>query len=525
MLSNSPLVPHIEEGSGADWLRSLAVRPKAVKVFSSGACRDVKGIDPAITTIKRRYVTPDDPYLDEGALGGKRFVEEQDDLSGVDILEGLNECVPGSDTQAIKRANDFHVGFVEACRACGVTPCILNIAVGNPDLGELRHLVPSVQAVVDAGGYVGYHGYGPIRLLHAEEWFAHRSILKIEPLLRELGVTGAIRWLYTEAGFDAISDQSIPSGGWRAMVSKGHLTIESAQQQYAAYAQRCRELNIDIACVFTFWGSEEWRKYEHADLPEMLAWFAQHWAENVGVAPQPQPQPQPQPEPQPEPQPQPQPEPPGPAQKVVYAKPGPTYTFINVRRSPDTSEESDMGDIPRGQAIIVEGEEGAFYKIVAYVAKSVTAAEPLSVRQPLFSYPVQGRAPKINHLYGEPRSYGPHEGLDLYARSGDIIVPVLDGVVDKVRRVDPGTGYGIYVRVHHDLRASLGKEYKSWYGHLEDVMVEEGMEVKAGETQLGHAGTTGNSTGIHLHLTFQEVGLHNGLVVDGAIDPVEHLGQ
>jgi murein DD-endopeptidase MepM/ murein hydrolase activator NlpD len=56
-------------------------------------------------------------------------------------------------------------------------------------------------------------------------------------------------------------------------------------------------------------------------------------------------------------------------------------------------------------------------------------------------------------------------------------------------------------------------------------MVEEGMQVKAGETALGHAGTTGNSTGIHLHLTFQEVGLNNGLVVNGAVDPIEHLGQ
>jgi len=89
--------------------------------------------------------------------------------------------------------------------------------------------------------------------------------------------------------------------------------------------------------------------------------------------------------------------------------------------------------------------------------------------------------------------------------------------------VDILEGYGIYVRVYHDLRSTLGVEYRSWYGHMAHVLVEEGMEVKAGQTPLGHAGTTGNSTGIHLHLTFQQVGLHNGMVVDGAIDPEPHF--
>lgn len=520
MISTSPLCPHIEQGSGADWLRALPVYPKAVKVFSSGACRDIKAIDPGIITIKRRFVPNQDAYLSEGAEGGRRFVREQDDLEGVDILEGLNECVPLGDAEAIRRANAFHLGFVEECTRRGVRPCILNIATGNPEVvregqpwdGEVRLLVESIQAAVDAGGYVGYHGYGPVRLLHAEDWHSFRNVLRIEPLLVGSGLRGRVRWLHTEAGFDGVNEPAMPSGGWRWLVREGHITLEGVMAEYAAYARRCAELGIEIACVYTFWGTEQWRFYEHTDVPEMMAWFGQHWAEGVSVQPQPQPQPQPEPQP-----------PPPSERQVVYAAPGPGYTFINVRRSPDLSEASDMGDIPRGQAILVEVEEGDFYKIVAYVAKRVTSPTPPSPREPRLTYPVQGRSPKINHPYGEPRSYGPHEGLDLYARQGDVIVPVLDGVVDKVRKVDPGTGYGIYARVYHDLRPTLGKEYRSWYGHMADVLVEEGMEVKAGQTPLGHAGTTGNSTGIHLHLTLQEVGLHNGMVVDGAIDPEPHF--
>lgn len=520
MLSTSPLCPHIEQGSGADWLRALPVRPKAVKVFSGGACREIKSIDPAIITIRRRWVADQDAYLNQGAEGGRRFVRECDDLEGVDILEGLNECVPSGDERAIRRANEFSLGFIEACVQRGVAPCILNIATGNPEVvrdglpweGEVKLLVPCIQAAVDVGGWVGYHGYGPVRLLYGEEWHSFRDILRIEPLLRQLGVRGRIRWLHSEAGFDGVNERALPSGGWRQLVQDGVISVQGVCAEYAGYARRCQELGVEIACLFTFWGTEQWRKYEHTDVAEMMAWLGQHWAEVTGLVPAPQPLPQPQPQPVPRPE-----------RKVVYAAPGRGYTFINVRRSPDLSDTSDMGDIPRGQALWVEAEEGDFYKIVAYVAKSVTSPAPPAPREPRLAYPVQGRPPKINHPYGEPRSYGPHEGLDLYACAGDVIVPVLDGVVDKVRKTDPGKGYGIYARVHHDLRATLGKEYKSWYGHLSEVLVEEGMEVEAGQTPLGHAGTSGNSTGIHLHLTLQEVGLHNGMVVDGAIDPEPHL--
>jgi len=508
MISTSPLCPHIEQGSGANWLRALPVKPKAVKVFSTGACREVKAIDPAITTIMRRYVPDQDAYLNQGVEGGRRFVREMADLAGVDILEGLNECVPSGDPLAIARANAFHLGFVEECVRRGVAPCILNIATGNPEVvrngqswdGEVRLLAPCVQAAVDAGGFLGYHGYGPARLLYAEDFHSFRDVLRITPLLRQVGVSGRIRWLHTEAGFDSVNEPAMPSGAWRSLVRAGHLTLPQVFDEYDRYARRCKELGVDIACLYTFHGTAQWQNYEHTDVAEMMDWLKQHWSSTPPPPPQPPPPP-----------------------RVVYAAPGSGYTFINVRRAPDLSSASDMGDIPRGEAIFVEGEVGNFYKITAYVAKSVTSTTPPRPRTPRLTYPVLGRSRRINHPYGEPRSYGRHEGVDLYARAGDVIVPCLDGVVDKVCRTDSGRGYGIYVRVYHDLRATLGVEYKTWYAHLADVLVKEGDQVKAGQTPLGHAGTTGNSTGIHLHLTLQQVGLHNGMVVDGAIDPEPYL--
>ena len=55
-----------------------------------------------------------------------------------------------------------------------------------------------------------------------------------------------------------------------------------------------------------------------------------------------------------------------------------------------------------------------------------------------------------------------------------------------------GGGYGNLVIVEHD------DDWLSYYAHLEEIAVEFGQEVRQGEL-LGGAGTTGYSTGPHLH--------------------------
>lgn len=82
-----------------------------------------------------------------------------------------------------------------------------------------------------------------------------------------------------------------------------------------------------------------------------------------------------------------------------------------------------------------------------------------------------------------------HDGVDIAAESGTRINSVGDGVV-----VESGYSedYGNYVVIKHPSGAS------SKYGHCEDVSVGVGDTVKAGE-QIGTVGSTGNSTGPHLH--------------------------
>lgn len=132
-------------------------------------------------------------------------------------------------------------------------------------------------------------------------------------------------------------------------------------------------------------------------------------------------------------------------------------------------------------------------------------------------YPVKGRTLQVNSYFNAPRSYGLHEGIDLFAQNGNEIVAVTSGIVDGIRAADPGTGYGVYVRVKH------GERFFTWYTHLKSVSVFVGEVVAAGQV-VGLADSTGNSTGDHLHLTLVDLieGL-DGYVVAKVVDPLPYL--
>ncbi len=85
-----------------------------------------------------------------------------------------------------------------------------------------------------------------------------------------------------------------------------------------------------------------------------------------------------------------------------------------------------------------------------------------------------------------------HSGIDLVAPQGSEIVAVADGIVE-VSGFDSIGGH--YVKILHD------NGFESGYYHLDSRSVEIGEAIKAGET-LGIIGTTGQSTGVHLHMTF-----------------------
>ncbi len=83
-----------------------------------------------------------------------------------------------------------------------------------------------------------------------------------------------------------------------------------------------------------------------------------------------------------------------------------------------------------------------------------------------------------------------HKGLDLYLQTGDSVVSTFDGIVRYARFNSGGFGNCVVVRHTNGL--------ETVYGHLSKIMVTENQYVQGGET-VGLGGTTGNSTGPHLH--------------------------
>ena len=89
-----------------------------------------------------------------------------------------------------------------------------------------------------------------------------------------------------------------------------------------------------------------------------------------------------------------------------------------------------------------------------------------------------------------------HAGIDLAAGGGTPIYAAASGYV-QVAGWSSG-GYGNYVIIYHG-KMTDGNTYTTLYGHMRSVATTAGKYVKQGEL-IGYVGSTGNSTGNHLHL-------------------------
>ena len=91
-----------------------------------------------------------------------------------------------------------------------------------------------------------------------------------------------------------------------------------------------------------------------------------------------------------------------------------------------------------------------------------------------------------------------HTGLDIAAATGTPIQVVADGTVISAQYTG---AYGNLVKVDH------GNGVETWYAHTSKMYVTAGQTVKAGDT-IAAVGSTGNSTGPHLHFEIRINGNH-----------------
>lgn len=82
-----------------------------------------------------------------------------------------------------------------------------------------------------------------------------------------------------------------------------------------------------------------------------------------------------------------------------------------------------------------------------------------------------------------------HAGLDFAAKTGTPVYATGDGTVEVAERK---SGYGNCIDISH------GYNYLTRYAHLSEILVAPGQEVKRGDL-IGKVGSTGKSTGPHLH--------------------------
>jgi murein DD-endopeptidase MepM/ murein hydrolase activator NlpD len=138
------------------------------------------------------------------------------------------------------------------------------------------------------------------------------------------------------------------------------------------------------------------------------------------------------------------------------------------------------------------------FTVVLHADADAAAAQPataISVVFPLL-------APKVSSKYGQRihpiRHFSAkHNGVDLAAPEYSHVRAIAPG---RVVFVDHYLGYGKLITIeHNDGNVSL-------YGHLDEFRVNLGQKVKAGEL-IGRLGSTGMSTGPHLHFEWRKRGI------------------
>ncbi|HOV08467.1 MAG: Murein DD-endopeptidase MepM [Spirochaetes bacterium ADurb.Bin218] len=101
---------------------------------------------------------------------------------------------------------------------------------------------------------------------------------------------------------------------------------------------------------------------------------------------------------------------------------------------------------------------------------------------------------RVDPIYGEGLEF--HNGVDIATHAGTPIKAVRDGMVFFSGWKD---GFGYTIIVQHD------DGYTTFYAHCSRMFVKEGQWVKQGEV-IGAVGSTGRSTGNHLHYTIYRHG-------------------
>ncbi|MFZ4166618.1 M23 family metallopeptidase [Brevundimonas sp. NPDC058933] len=170
-----------------------------------------------------------------------------------------------------------------------------------------------------------------------------------------------------------------------------------------------------------------------------------------------------------------------------------------------------MAGAPLGAASLPSDKAEALSVPAAPPVKAVAQPAGPMMRKVAFEAPVKGY--RINSAFGlrkltiEAKARA-HKGVDIAAPKGTSVYTTAEGRV--VRAGFQAGGYGNFIEVKHPNGLS------SIYGHLSRIDVHTGQDVAPGE-RIGLVGSTGYSTGPHLHFEVRRNGAQ--------VNPTKVMGQ
>ena len=146
-------------------------------------------------------------------------------------------------------------------------------------------------------------------------------------------------------------------------------------------------------------------------------------------------------------------------------------------------------------------------------------AERFKLRWPVDNPRITQRFGERPHIYAKFGLAG-HEGVDFGLPTGSNVYACADGQVFKIQPRNDYP-YGIHVRLRHRVG---GREYRTVYAHLSQVLVSVHQSVRAGE-RIALSGNTGHSEAPHLHLTLKLIGAKTTGYPAGVVDPLPYLQE
>jgi len=151
------------------------------------------------------------------------------------------------------------------------------------------------------------------------------------------------------------------------------------------------------------------------------------------------------------------------------------------------------------QALDQTGPSTVSSPIAPTMGVSIPSRGPLAAASTTSSYGM-----RTHPVLGGMRA---HRGIDLAAPTGTPVYATADGVVGKAEWF---SSYGLFVQIAH------GSELETRYAHMSRLAVGPGERVRKGDV-IGYVGSTGRSTGPHLHYEVRVSG--------EAVNPIPYMAE